>query len=658
MELAKLSAEVIGEILSYKHSSYLVIGLWKCGDSQLNHKLAVGVHYLRLKDTRIDSTSRYPKLIFKLKALRHLDISRGKWPLMGSPDDLRRELQSLSGASLATLRISSGDAGASLQTFNEVQRQELGLKSRLWDLGQYFPLLTSLKISTGVETESDISEKDFAGLPSTLTHLNTPILILRDLEYRFCATLPRSLQVWRVKCKIAASTPIVPKLPVSDVFWDDPPPNLEMIRSGFQLQEYMPTTFEGLPKTLRDCWLFLRSTDWPASLYQSLPPHFKNLCNGSPVDMQLFPSTTDYSAWKTPLQIEHLHFHHGADLPIPAAFIASLPSTLHTISQPSNTKSYFVWEEVKVAVENASLSSIPFWPRNLTSLELGDAPVPYDVFTYFPPTLKILGVTWTHPTLPSDAMPRHLGSFVLSQSSPVASLRFLPGLPETLDTVLISDYTEVIFDEPFPSSITELYADGRGPDSSIGEPTHLLLPTRLTKAYLTNWKTIWFSQLPSSLTDINVQSLKCCDTISLDDDLDYFESLPSGLKNLSLGSEFNHKCSAPHRIFAHLTELHKLEIRELVHCDPTVLPHLPSTLRSLEISLNSIDEENAKFLSPSLQWLAVSIQPSNHPILMKYWPPLATNYLSSPIVIENRKKLAERASLYPDPRTLELYSSQ
>lgn len=654
MKLASLPPDILGEILSNKHASFLTIALWKCGDSQLNHKLASSVTYLRLKDNRINSTSRYPKLLSQLKALRHLDLSRGKWHLMGSPSDLRQELQSLAGTKLETLRITSADSVASLLAFSHEQKEALGLKSRLWDLSEYFPILTTLKISKETDGETDIAQEDFAGLPSTITRLITPVLRIWDLEHRFCATLPRSLQIWQVNVKVIEPTTNHSAHPVSDLFWDDPPPNLEKINPGFQLYDRPPTTFERMPKSLKQCWFNLRSSAWTVSLYQSLPPYLKSLCS-SLVDMKLFPSLTDYRAWKTPQHITSLHFHNGDSDPISAQFIASLPPTITSLSQPASTKSYFDWDDMKNAIERASLSKISFWPPLLTDLELGLVPVPPDVLEYFPPTLRTLGISWDSPELASEKLPRNILSMMLGPPSRT-SLRILPGLPPKLQTIMLNEFEWVSSDDPFPASITEIYTDGSGPPSSTGELMPITLPLMLRIAIISMWESKWLPLLPPTLSELNIQALGCSNDTSLDDDLIYFESMPSGLESVSLTTSIKRTCTQPHRIFAHLTKLNKLDVAKLAYFEPKVLAHLPQSLTSLEISLSTLDEETALFLGPKLIWLSLSLEFPNHELVAKHWPPLAPDFRASPLITENRNKLAQRASLYPDPRTIAMYS--
>ena len=75
--LAHFPASVLGLILGIPSSSYLIINLWKCGDLQLNSKLASGVYYARLSAEQV-AFNRVPLLLSELRGLRHLHLESTK----------------------------------------------------------------------------------------------------------------------------------------------------------------------------------------------------------------------------------------------------------------------------------------------------------------------------------------------------------------------------------------------------------------------------------------------------------------------------------------------------------------------------------------------------------------------------------------------------
>lgn len=91
--LCNLPAEVLDLILS-RIASYLVINLWKCGNRQLNTKMAQGgCTQVQLTDLSLASTSRWPLLINELKHLYSLRLT--SCTPLGQIEYLRKRLSAL-----------------------------------------------------------------------------------------------------------------------------------------------------------------------------------------------------------------------------------------------------------------------------------------------------------------------------------------------------------------------------------------------------------------------------------------------------------------------------------------------------------------------------------------------------------------------------------
>lgn len=154
--LANLPKELLAQILCRTSTSFLIISLWKCGDHHLIKQLASAITFLDLKDTRLASTSRYPKLISELTNLRYLSINRGSHPLMDCSRSLSQEIQKIQGSNLETLKFCSAEAASAFRRHSDANDEdgdpifieamyELG-SSPLY-MSHVFPQLTTFEIA-------------------------------------------------------------------------------------------------------------------------------------------------------------------------------------------------------------------------------------------------------------------------------------------------------------------------------------------------------------------------------------------------------------------------------------------------------------------------------------------------------------------------------
>ena len=127
---------------------------------------------------------------------------------MPSPIQLSQELQRINGKKLETFRLHTYDAPSSLFLYSSsssssgavkaVVSQYSRGKSRFFDLGATFPVLSTLKISTeklGEYCSDGLEEIDLPGLPDTLTTLICPQINIYDKSLPVCSWLPRELMV-------------------------------------------------------------------------------------------------------------------------------------------------------------------------------------------------------------------------------------------------------------------------------------------------------------------------------------------------------------------------------------------------------------------------------------------------------------------------------
>ena len=155
MEIARLPNEVLRLIFSLPGSSYALISLWKCGSGLLNHKLAHSVETILLEDANPMSTSRLPTMLPSLLCLRSVRILRNgalaPWTLLSEvvyslPRTLRELEIRCVGAHLALAQLppysaSTEPADVSSPTaLRGITEQHL----MAWNVKERFPALLKL----------------------------------------------------------------------------------------------------------------------------------------------------------------------------------------------------------------------------------------------------------------------------------------------------------------------------------------------------------------------------------------------------------------------------------------------------------------------------------------------------------------------------------
>ena len=232
MKLNELPIDALGAILNGAHS-FLVIELWKCGDTALNTKLANrGVEDVVLSKRVLDRRSRWPRMLKHLK-LRSLSVESPHH--LGSTEMIRRELKSLSptikslrvlfeGAPTALIpcpvdnsfedfsnssegppphendglrEVDDGDDREFAQVFPNLEVFKIGIYSRFPTFERVS--LASLPPSLHTLDLNDVEVHDYSGIPSTLrciTFDNGPEVTVSNLE-----ALPSSLT--QLKCEMS-----------------------------------------------------------------------------------------------------------------------------------------------------------------------------------------------------------------------------------------------------------------------------------------------------------------------------------------------------------------------------------------------------------------------------------------------------------------------
>lgn len=682
MSLETLPREVLAQIFYGPGRSYLAITLWKCGSRGFNAKLSSSLENVHLSDGRGFSASRYPKMISELKALRSLTLSRGNWSLMDSAASMNSEIRKISSPNLTKLEIVSTEAPTCLFNYKPSTNPEAssnGMEvvslqhgkglSRFYDIGSQFPRLEELELVKGTfeGSESIVSEEDLAGLPDTLKILKTSRLVVQDRMARVMSLLPRSLELWDVRI----SAPTMPPYPsdttptlVSPQFWSNPPPHLHTIRS---IDDFVvdAVTFEFLPRSLKHCSIITSNDDWSIDLRRTLPPNLDQLSPSWPVDLN---SVADYSASKLPQKIEQLTLLNYAPQRL-ATFLRSLPPTLQRLileqSQESPDWDSF-WRSGEASLDRS------FWPSHLTSLTLTQG-IPLNQLGALPTTLKTLDVrVLDKEEMNFEILPRGLSKLCLKFVDDLERVYLGTGLPNLKELLICaSKYRQKLAPQVWrqlPPSLLHLDLLDGGPFNYELQDSidHITLPTGL-KTFITGpWSTNMFCKLPSSLTFFRSTEMAFEGGI-VDKTLESFKYLPTSLRTLIMGPAPSamHLPTTKDTFFAHLINLEVLSVAPVAKFPASVLQHLNSGLRRINIALEAFEAKDVPFLNSN--WSHMSIRllapidtlPPQYTLLAENWPlPAISSVMEGHIgrealtVLRARLEAIKRASLlYPAPNT-------
>lgn len=659
--LCSLPVDILGEILNHPTCSYLVIALMKCGNARLNLLLSSAVTYLDLKDTRLASTSRYPKLISSLKKLRHLSLDRGEYSLMSSTADLLFELTCLEGSKLEKLSVISAevpplfDAGI-LACINSKDSD-----TPLMDLATSFPTLRSLTLTVAASSESPTVQENglppsgdglrnnaFSAkprpcpplrLPPSLTLLDIPPVEVRSDSFPLFGSLPRTLKHWRSPIFLRPdflTGPPVAMAGFSKVF-DDAPFGIKLeCLSGGAIIDKSLASFEFLPRNCDPSGPLLTGS-LEREHIQSLPP------TTSSMDLRHVSRNQLSGHWilDLPPQLTSLSvmiFESNG-------FFSSIPSLPRTLT---HLKVFLMYHETPFCdwtlVEEEMAKGNDFWPPALSKLELDTECIPYPAFKLLPSTLTELRCWLNSSTI---NFPLNPNLKVLTLNADMRSLSFnvkgafgahggtlapgtLPSLESSLTSLVINSKTCTITALPNFANLTSLVV----PTWKHSQNSNRCLPKTLTSLIVNTH----FEGLPEQPQP----------------DEDAFSFMPAGLRVLQLSRKSENDQQRlpvyPAKCFSNLTQLEVLELTSIAWFEAGVLEHL-RRLKSLKIGLVDLDEDSARCINPFLLKLELGFQagPKCFALAVKNWPPAARAPGSDRIFL----RALARSRMYPDPRVLQ-----
>lgn len=487
--LADYPPTLLSELFSSKHSSFLVLKLWLCGDATLNQKLRHCISRMHLKDGRTSTRSSFPKLLSQLSGLRHLTILREDMRLAPSAALLLADLKTLPTLELETLKLHCHEAkyvfreNNDAQDFDNDSDSELNWgfapASQLLDLNELFPKLKTLGLSSmrylrtsSMQSDDAIQtlfESDLIRLPHSLTKLITPRFWACGDTGAVFSKLPRTLVEWKTSITMddyrwrkdsshrdylvseagrTIDTPILLKR-----LWNDAPPSLTSVHRYYHLFSQGFTSFDYLPRTLENMVMEVDELVWTTEHFTSLPRGLKNLwiefqgpnidddyyfMNKLQIDAQAEQKSKEKVKeihWITyaPPNLEQIVIinHYAHTFVLDSRFLTLLPNTLTCLEistqEQSIHSSYAELEEVIVKRQ----AERP-WLPNLRTWEITGPALPGQFIGLLPRSLTKINFTLqVDGVFPSELLPPNLRSLILRPEG--ASLLTLnPGLPKSL----------------------------------------------------------------------------------------------------------------------------------------------------------------------------------------------------------------------------------
>ena len=224
--LSSLPQNLIDTIMDFDMSPS-VIKLWISGDRMMQHKISTGVTKIKLIDRRLVTSGRFPKFITELRSLRYLTIDRDGYA-MPYYRDIPKLIRCLP-STLKKLKILVKDSvlciypptpkGTSGSSSHSLVYVASVTTLHDWTFARAFPQLETLELDFNrrdYPKHRSWDHGDFSLLPPSLTSLTIPPGPFHDIDEAFASSMPRQLQVLKIR--------LTPFLSASA--WSQLPPHL------------------------------------------------------------------------------------------------------------------------------------------------------------------------------------------------------------------------------------------------------------------------------------------------------------------------------------------------------------------------------------------------------------------------------------------------
>lgn len=625
-----LSSDVLDRIISYL--SPALITLWLTGNKILLSKLASGCTELSLRAPKALAVD-FPLALLELRSLRRLSLTSDK-PLLRDPTRWPGIIQRLP-RTLEMLCICSTDSRLALANFSPdwtistpkyIETDHSRGKSRFLSLETLFPRLHTLHV-TSFQNIRTIENRDFPGLPPTLTCLKAIINIetYEESGPHPLAMLPPSLK--RIEGRVTLNWDTAPQPGYLDAA-------LPLLEHFSLTSQHSKNRVDWLPRSLLSLGNGFRVVSWNSAIAKSIPPLLRSLTMGLETR-----STGEGWEWASSLP-RHLTTLNLDYCNATSFSLGDLPRTLRSLSSIRLDLLALIIEEKHNLAPGEDFFSL--WPPGLTYLHF-QLPRTGSI-DFLPPTLTKIEVQIASDVKkPVDAyfLPPKLTSlsFRINRGSGPddhKTLEIRGKMPASLtkhERLELDPVGQRVFAHLHPS-LSHLSCNRMW--SPLSAPVQL--PMLLESLELFYWHREWLSLLPRSLKTLKISDLQDTEESPAVMNGDLFEALPPTLTflliakmgpvphlgplpvgNLSMTQQALQALPAQ-RFPAALSSLTELHFSPVIRS--SFVRELPQCLQSVNIVLESLDEEDAPYIPQHLAFFSPGPKIKyKEPHVAQYWPP-------------------------------------
>lgn len=554
------------EILSciVAHSD-IIHRLWLCGDHALHARLSSTVTSLSLIHIPLVNFSA-PQWLLQLHKLKHLSLSSAT-QLVPDSNNNTSILENMPCA-LESLEIESRDAGT---VFLDRVASADGRPSPYIHIGALLPNLQSLTIRCEMNT---LTYDFFKSLPPTLTSL---VVASGRFELPFLADLPRSLQYLDLDLAITYQ-------PSEDAKASSVLQDLSNMPPGLVIQRLRFTT----------------STQ-PEDVLSKLPPGLLSL--------QTTFITSPAMALLLPRSLVALDLFH-----VPQEVWSRLSSSASTALDNDHS--------------GGNSASTGFWPPSLQDLKVGLTLGEPGVFEFLPRSLRLLRLTVSvsgperEVTINAHELPPLLTDLTLAAPNfhkLQVEGQFWPCLTHLNVT---SDVDPFDLFAALPASIEDLGFNFPAIGFRGRQKFGLAFPPKLKTLRVSKWRADWFHELPSTLIQLNIETLLHTQLNAFN----LFPGLPTSLTSLDIGMLDSKLAICAPFSAGQLPSLLHMWLAHNLQLPPSSFEHLPRSMKSLDVVTFGLEKsiDCVALLPPNLErcnlFRAACIKGD---MLGELWPPRA-----------------------------------
>lgn len=484
--------------------------------------------------------------------------------------------------------------------------------SRFIPLGKCFPKLHTLQLKHF--DFLDLLPGDLAALPSTLTLFRTNRISSDSLQHY--AHLPSSL------LRLEAIIYFADNRALCDQWFATLPPNLQYIKL---LRRFPPGA---IPQSLTGhCF---ESYLWNRESASFIPPLFESL--DLTISVQHGDLITGEWVDYLPKALAKLTVHTYDEVyPLLGTNIARLPQSITHLTPDSRLS--FDWVAIRTHLETYPL--IPFWPKNLTVMDLEAAVLSPKDLILLPRSLKKIKSWWLGDEkdieINASDFPPNLRKLDVDSKHTII---FRNRLPSSLKTIKvynpIPENLEIMKSMAASSlnSLTTLWLRGVKFFPPKGQIPPL--PPNLTD-FNAEWPADHLGALPRSITKLKLVLFKLSEAIAADP---FFLTmhLPTHLRHFEAVCDPSETNSIVIPAFPVLPHLEVMWVKRLGIFHSVVFMSLPTSLRSLQIVISTVEDEYMKFIPSRLNQLSLAIERESdwtRMSLANNWPVLASKEYNS-----------------------------